>query len=201
MERAQRARRSDRVATETALMAAALRLLERDGVLAGLNLQEVADEAGVNRALIHRYFGSRRALLQAALDTRKQAMAPGAATLARLDPEKRSIAAFPHFARDPSYPQVVMLLALDGDEQFEPLPYLEERLAMLEKEQQENVWLEDADLLAVMTVLEVFVYGYFVMRSSIARQLGMSVKTLDRRVTAALGRMSEAFLAKEPSTT
>ena len=38
--------------------------IERDGVLAGLNLQEVADEAGVNRGLVYRYFGSRRELLR-----------------------------------------------------------------------------------------------------------------------------------------
>src|SRR5690606_36581152 len=57
----------DRAATEAALEQAALRLLERNGVLAGLNLREVADEAGVNRGLVYHYFGSRRDLLRAAL--------------------------------------------------------------------------------------------------------------------------------------
>ncbi|HAM48545.1 MAG TPA: TetR family transcriptional regulator, partial [Alphaproteobacteria bacterium] len=48
----------DRGASEAALEAAALRLLRRHGVLAGLNLREVADEAGVNRGLVYHYFGS-----------------------------------------------------------------------------------------------------------------------------------------------
>jgi len=39
--------------------------LNRDGVLAGLNLREVAAEAGINRGLGHHYFGSRRDLLRA----------------------------------------------------------------------------------------------------------------------------------------
>src|SRR4051812_47457639 len=61
-------RRPDREGTEAALLDAALELIERDGILAGLNMQETADAAGVNRGLIHHYFGSRRALLRAALD-------------------------------------------------------------------------------------------------------------------------------------
>lgn len=60
-------RHPDRAATEAALEEAALRSLERDGVLAGLNLREVAAEAGVNRGLVYRYFGSPRELLRAAL--------------------------------------------------------------------------------------------------------------------------------------
>src|SRR5262245_36628667 len=60
-------RQPDRAATEQALQKAALALLERNGVLAGLNLREVAEEAGVNRGLVYHYFGSRRALLRAAL--------------------------------------------------------------------------------------------------------------------------------------
>ena len=57
----------DRESTEVALEAAALRLLGKNGVLAGLNLREVAAEAGVNRGLVYHYFGSRTALLRRAL--------------------------------------------------------------------------------------------------------------------------------------
>ena len=58
-------RTPNRPATEAALQRAALDLLGRNGVLAGLNLREVADEAGVNRGLVYHYFGSRRDLLRA----------------------------------------------------------------------------------------------------------------------------------------
>ena len=57
----------DRAATEELRQDAALRLLDRDGVLSGLNLREVADEAGVNRGLVYHYFGSRAALQRRAL--------------------------------------------------------------------------------------------------------------------------------------
>jgi AcrR family transcriptional regulator len=67
MSQPSRTRQPNRVATESALQKAALLLLERNGVLAGLNLRQVADEAGVNRGLVYHYFGSRRDLLRAAL--------------------------------------------------------------------------------------------------------------------------------------
>ncbi|HEX2039342.1 MAG TPA: helix-turn-helix domain-containing protein [Acidimicrobiales bacterium] len=190
------ARRPDRAATEAALMDAAFRLLERDGVLAGLNLQEVADEARVNRGLIHHYFGSRRALLRAALDARKRAFAPLVAQLHRVNPWKRGNAAFREYGRDPRYAQIVMLLALDGDEQFEPLAFLEERLADWKRDQEAGVWTEDADHLALLVVFDVLLYGWFVLRPSVARQLGMSPRTLDRRILNALGRMYQAFAAE-----
>ena len=175
-------------------MEAAIHLLTRDGVLAGLSLQEVADTARSNRALIHRYFGGRRGLLRAALDRRKRAMAPLAATLRLVDPKKRSVQSFPGFTKDPSFAAIVMLLALDGDDAFEPLPYFTETINDLAAEQRAGVWVESADLLALTVIVEVFIYGYFVMRPSIARQLEMSLLDLDRRVETALSRIAEAFL-------
>jgi pimeloyl-ACP methyl ester carboxylesterase len=69
--RAPRAR--GREATEALLRDAALRLLDREGVLAGISLQDVADEAGLSRGLIDHYFGSRQALLRSALEARRRA--------------------------------------------------------------------------------------------------------------------------------
>jgi AcrR family transcriptional regulator len=53
--------------TRDALMDAALDLLTERGVLAGLNLREVADRVGVTPANIYHLFGSRQGLLRAAL--------------------------------------------------------------------------------------------------------------------------------------
>jgi AcrR family transcriptional regulator len=57
------------------LIEVALDLIRRNGVLAGLNLREVADGAGVNRGNIYHYFGSRRELLRAAIPRRFEAVA------------------------------------------------------------------------------------------------------------------------------
>src|SRR5690606_37889256 len=71
----------DRAATEAVLEKAALELLDERGILAGLNLREVADRAGVNRGLVYHYFGGGRDLLRAALRSdvaaRLREMGPG----------------------------------------------------------------------------------------------------------------------------
>ena len=53
--------------SQALLEQAALDILREKGVLAGLNLREVAERAGVNRALVYHHFGSREGLLRSAL--------------------------------------------------------------------------------------------------------------------------------------
>ena len=65
--------RRNREETERRLIDVALDLIRKNGVLAGLNLKEVAEGAGVNRGNIYRYFGSRQELLRAAINRRFEA--------------------------------------------------------------------------------------------------------------------------------
>jgi AcrR family transcriptional regulator len=54
--------------TAAKLLAAARRVLVRKGY-AGLTMQAIEEECGVNRALVHYYFGSKAGLLEALFDT------------------------------------------------------------------------------------------------------------------------------------
>jgi len=54
--------------TAAKLLAAARRILVRKGY-AGLTMQAVEKEAGINRALVHYYFGSKAGLLEALVDS------------------------------------------------------------------------------------------------------------------------------------
>ena len=172
-------------------MRAALELLERDGVLAGLNLQEVADHAGVNRGLIHHYFGSRQALLRAALQVAQTDAAPEVTKIRGLDHAKRGPEIFKHDANNRRYARTLMLLALDDDREFEPIPYLEEELANMAAEKERGVWAEDTDEAAVLVIWETFLWSYSVVREPLARQLGTTVGRLDKRVLTTLGQMFE----------
>ncbi len=60
------ARPIGRDAVSAALIDAATRLLVTDGT--GITVRQIAKEAGVNHGLVHTYFGSKQALLGAALD-------------------------------------------------------------------------------------------------------------------------------------
>ena len=57
----------DSDSTKELLENASLAMLNANGVLAGLNLREVAERAGVNRGLVYHHFGSRDQLLRSAL--------------------------------------------------------------------------------------------------------------------------------------
>jgi AcrR family transcriptional regulator len=64
--RAQRHRRRDAAATRRALLTAARKLMAEHGV-EGTSTREVATAAGVNQALVYRYFGSKENLFAAAV--------------------------------------------------------------------------------------------------------------------------------------
>ncbi|MGY1739577.1 MULTISPECIES: TetR family transcriptional regulator [unclassified Blastococcus] len=59
-------RRRDAAATRAALLAAARRLIARDGI-AQVSTRDIAAAAGANQTLVYRYFGSKEALLVEAL--------------------------------------------------------------------------------------------------------------------------------------
>lgn len=184
-----RPRKRNRAATESALMGQAIRLLERNGVLAGLNLQEVADEAGVNRSLIHQYFGSRQALLRAAIEHAKGPYAEELARQFEIDPRARGARSFEAAAEDPRMIRLVALLALDGDDEFDPIPLLERQLDQLRQEQAAGVWREDADIEALLVIWTMTVYGYSLFRESLARQMAKSVVELDAQTLRGLAHL------------
>ena len=183
------ARKRDRAATEGALMAAAVRLLERDGVLAGLNMQAVSDEAGLNRGLIHHYFGSRQALLRAALQRGVEANRAQFQRWRSLSAGEKGHIGLGNNLRDPRFARLQTLLALDGDDQFEPIPYLPERLTDAMREQAAGAWAPDTDLPAMLSLWDTILYGHVVFRESIARQMKIPAAELDMRVFTLLDRM------------
>ncbi len=182
-----------RAETEAQLEAAALALLRRDGVLAGLNLRETADHAGVNRGLVYHYFGSRRALLRAAL--RKDAGR-------RLD-EIRSGDRLPFLARWRRFLRVMTgegdairlmtLLVLDGDDQLRTMPLRAQTRQLLEADRDAGVLAPDLDLEAAHAAIVSFTWGYVVYREALAREFEMTSAELDERVAVVFDLMLRGF--------
>lgn len=180
----------DRATTERKLMAAALRLLERDGVLAGLSLQAVADEAGVNRGLIHHYFGSRRTLLRTAMDRAISDQDREYAEARSREPDLKGLENFLFYAHDPRFARMVLLLALDGDAELQPIPRFKERLADFERERGEGFWREEVDGEAFLALWDTLLYGYAVLRQQLAVQLDADPDVLDHRMLTLFHRMA-----------
>ncbi|HXT88556.1 MAG TPA: helix-turn-helix domain-containing protein [Trebonia sp.] len=190
-----RRRGRDRARTEADLLEAAFELLQRDGVFAGLNLQEVAERAGVNRGQIYQYFGDRRSLLRSAVAYRAREWAAGAARHWEMPFAKRRRAMFRHALASPEVAMVEALLAIDGDTEYRAMPEIERTRAALERDKQAGDLPPDADAVAVHAFMVAAYKGYLVFREPLARDIGVPVEELDARMLAVHDQVLDALAA------
>lgn len=163
------------------LVDVALELLARDGVLAGLNLREVADRAGVNRANIYHYFGSRRELLRAAIQS--QFADFGQRTYARvrdLPFVERKLAIF-QLAGDANHSQLLALLVADGDD-VDPMPNFDNSISDLRRDVIDGHVHREHDLEALQVAFSSLSRGYRIFRGGYAARVGVPAEELDERV-------------------
>lgn len=179
--------------TRADLLAAARRLLERDGVLSGLNLREVAVEAGVNRGQIYQYFGSRRSLLRAALSemTERWHRARVFHEDRALPFSERRLAVFKEALDNVTFIKLEALLALDGDEAVDLFPWLKESRRDLTLDKLRGALPEGTDELAAHAATATTYLGYCVFRDALARALSVSPEELDRRIVPLVKQMIE----------
>jgi AcrR family transcriptional regulator len=188
-----RTRQPDRPATESALQRAALLLLERNGVLAGLNLRQVAEEAGVNRGLVYHYFGSRRDLLRAALRSnvaeRISDFAPGKSMTApgRYERFFRTMLAHRQAA------VLAALLILDGDQGVRMIPDPAGTRDRIRRDMEAGVLPDDLDADGIHVAFASMIYGYMVLRDQFAGELDVEAADLDEQVAATIDRLVRAL--------
>lgn len=189
----QRTRDDPERSTRDALLDAALDQLERRGVLAGLNLREVADAVGVTPANIYHYFGSRQGLLRAALAREMQHLADPLAEVATASFVERRIRMFDAITSTPTI-ALTALLALDGDPDYEPMPFLAATRAQYaalvqQGELRADLDIDAAHLLGLATSIGCAIYG-----EAAARQLGTTVEALNARVRVVFERLLDGLV-------
>lgn len=172
--------RRNRAETEQRILTVTRELLERDGVLAGVNLQEVASLAGVNRALLYFYYGSRQGLLRAALAD--MAWRRGQVERPYLPFAQRRAAVFREALERTMEIQLAALLALDGAEDLGLFPSLEQARTTLQRDVTEGHLAPDSDFNALHALTSSAYLGYCVFREEMARELEVNVAELDDRV-------------------
>ena len=193
---ARRRRSRDRARTEADLLEAAYELFQRDGVFAGLNLQEVAERADVNRGQICQYFGDRRSLLRSAVAYRAREWAAGAARHWEMPFARRRRAMFRHALARPEVAMVEALLAIDGDTAYHVMPEIERTRAALERDKQSGELPADSDAVALHAFMVAAYKGYLVFRAPLARDVGVPVEDLDARVLAVHDQVLDALAAR-----
>ncbi len=184
-----------RAETERRLIEAALELIKRNGILAGLNLREVAAAAGVNRGNIYHYFGSRQELLREAIARRFKVIRKQLnADFRGLPFVERRTGQF----RGDSFQDSKLraLLVIDGDESVDPMPAYEGALSSL-KQDVVNGDIDPAhDLEALQVALSAMLRGYRIFREPYAKRVGADVEALDERVASVVGGWLERM--KQP---
>ena len=194
MSPARREVQPDDPSTRDALMDAALEQLATGGVLAGLNLREVADAVGVTPANIYYYFGSREGLLRAALAREAERLRPPLAAVAEGGFVERRLAMFDAIGDVPTL-ALTALLALDDDKAYEPLPFLDAtreryRELVAAGELPADLDIEAAHLVSLATSIGVALYA-----DAVARQLDTTPAAIRSRARKVVEQMLHALTA------
>jgi len=166
---------------------AVLELLEEQGVLAGINLNEVAAKAGVNRGLVYHHFGNRRGLLRSAIKRRMvEHKVEKQTPKAPMPLGDRVVHALKATLKGRETLRLTTLLHLDGSTAPKLMPNAETTLLLLERDRALGLIPEGTDLAALHAVYAAAIYGYVVYREVFARDLGIEVAELDGRVAETL---------------
>jgi AcrR family transcriptional regulator len=184
--------RGTREQTEEALLAAALRVLERDRPLAGVNLREVADEAGVNHGQIYQYFGTRQELLRAAIRQKVRSSSLERSQHWQLPWARRKRRMWHWALEQREVIRLFALLALD-DQEVDIFPDLELTLEALERDRQTGALPADSDAVVIHAMASIVYYAYAIFRTAIARRLEVTEDELDRRAAAVYDLMLEGM--------
>lgn len=179
-------------------MDAALAQLRDRGVLAGLNLREIADEVGVTPANIYYYFGDRQGLLRAAIAREVQQLAEPMASLGGSALAERRAVMFDAIVELPTL-AMSALLALDGDPDYRPLPFLDETREHHQRQVDAGEVSADVDLDALHLVSLATSIGVSIYADAVARQLGVERAELIQRSRAVLEQMVRGVLDAEPT--
>ena len=177
-----------RAETEQRLIDVALELIRKNGVLAGLNLRQVAEGAGVNRGNIYHYFGSRQELLRAAINRQFDAFVNSLTkSKARARFVARRLRTFRlHDSNDTNDSMLRALLVLDGDDTVDPIPLYEEQLSQLRQDVIDGDIDRGHDLDALQVALSAFLRGYRIFRLPYAKRVEIKPKELDDRIAKIL---------------
>jgi len=190
-------KQTQRERTEIRLEDAALSFLKTEGLLAGLNLRAVADEAGMNRGLVYHYFGSRRELLRSALRRRvnqsMSAMPSGPVGTWEQQVNRQ----FRFLVENQDVVRLLTALILDGDEETRLMPFRDGALQGFRQRQSDGEIPQDLDLEALQIVGVCLTYGFAMFQEVLARESKIDDAELADRVEAVITRVLGSLAATE----
>lgn len=186
-----------REATEQALIDGAVALLRERGVLAGMNLREIADQASVTRGLAYHYFGSRQELLRAA--AKREIAAPRQEVPGE---QEMGFADWLAAMLDVSFDykdavRLIVLLVLDHDDTVKTLTTKRAVMGHIdEAAAAHEIVVDDAE--AVYAIYASLSYGFSLLSTRFAEELGCDPDDLEERVLAVCRTMFGGLERRSP---
>lgn len=187
--------RRNRQETDRLVFDAVRRMLTQDGALAGMTLQTVADEAGVNRVQLYQNFGSKQALLRAAILHFLDTVRHERESYLEYSFVERRRHMFAQFLKEPEVVRLEALLAQDKDEELEVFPDLDRALAAIDRDIDTGHLPDDADGAALHVVTAATYMGYCIFRDVYARSVDIPADELDDRVLDAFTKLLSTYSA------
>lgn len=177
-------------------MHAALAQLANRGVLAGLNMREVADDVGVTPANIYHHYGSRRGLLRAALAHRVGQLTSTIDVAVKGSFVQWRTGIFDLILDNPSL-RSTALLALDDDPDYEPLELWDLAQEHYARLIEEGELPADFDVLSVHLLTLTMAMGVAIYGDAVSSQVGISREELNGRARTMFVTMLERLVAGE----
>ncbi len=176
---------------------AVLEMLEKQGVLAGINLNEVAKLAGVNRSLVYHHFGTRQEVLRSAI--RKRMLDRQVHTRTPTEPMAlgvRVVHGLRKAVESADTLKLSTLLHLDGSLSPKLMPNAKTTLMLLDRDVALGLAPQTDDIEALHVSYAAAVYGYALYREVFARDLDIDLVQLDARVETSLRRLFDGEMVK-----
>lgn len=178
-------------------MDAALDQLLSKGVLAGLNLREVADAVGVTPANIYYFFGGRQGLLRAAISREAERLSTPMENVVGVPFGEIRVRMFDEILQLPAM-RLTALLALDHDPEYEPIPFLPQHREEWQRQVDAGTLPADIDLEALLLMSASVVMGMSIYSGAVARQLGIDEDEVVERTRTVLHQAISALLSNPP---
>ena len=177
---------------------AALDLLRENGILAGLNLREVAARAGVNRGLVYHHFGSREDLLRSALarDVGERLDQIGDGLSLPFSARIRQLLRV-MIQQQPKL-QLAFLLMMDGNSKVKVAPLQEAWRESFQKDKSDGAIDSELDEDAMIALISAISYGYTMLRETLADELDINVVQLDWRLDELLATLLKKGVEQPP---
>lgn len=176
--------RGTREETEQAIVASALRLLETNGILAGITIRDVVRESQVNQGQIYQYFGDRRGLLRSAISRSVESDMPDMSEHFKLTFKERRTRMWQWAMDNTRLIELQALLAIEGENDVPMFPAFHEAVDRVAKDQETGSVDPQLDPMMVHLMTTSMFLGYGLFRHVMAARAETTVEDLDERAEA-----------------